>query len=121
MLPSETLFLDRDDVYNDEGARYRAYALYDEILRQVEADIAGAPRRGNLHFLKKIADDKDNEECRKQWHLVAEVAEAYPKLLAMAARLVRDDPAALPLREEREGQESQRGPGHVQRHDDGGG
>jgi hypothetical protein len=85
MLPSGTLFLDRDDVYNDEGARYRAYALYDEILRQVEADLAEAPRRSNLHFLKKIADDKDNEECRKQWHLVAEVAEAYPKLLVWLA------------------------------------
>jgi hypothetical protein len=85
MLPSGTLFLDRDDVYNDERARYRAYALYDVILRRVEADLASEARPRNMDCLKKVTDDQDKEEYLKQWHTVAEVAEAYPKLLVWLA------------------------------------
>ncbi len=85
MLPSATLFLDRDEVYNDARARFRAYALYDLVLSQVKADIEDRPRPRDMEFRKKVAGDRESDEYRQQWHIVAEVAEAYPKLLVWLA------------------------------------
>ena len=98
MLPSGTLFLDRDVVYQNLRARYQAYALYDLIFRQVRADLEGRPRpaAGRLPFpnkvpcgLNELADERREsieELLLTAWHTVAEVAEAYPKLLVWLAQ-----------------------------------
>jgi hypothetical protein len=85
MVPSGTLFLDRDDVYQDKRARYRAYALYDLVLGQVEADLAGETGPSKMAFLKEVPNDQSEDEYLKQWYTVAEVAEAYPRLLVWLA------------------------------------
>jgi hypothetical protein len=88
MLPSGTLFLDRDDVYQDARARYQAYGLYDAILGQVKDDLAGKARSTKMAFPSKVIDDsrgEDKEQLLAKWHTVAEVAEAYPKLLVWLA------------------------------------
>ena len=98
MLPSGTLFLDRDVVYQDSRARYQAYALYDLIFRQVRADLEGSPRPDASHLpfpnkvpygLSRLADERREsveELLLTAWHTVAEVAEAYPKLLVWLAQ-----------------------------------
>jgi hypothetical protein len=98
MLPSGTLFLDRDVVYQDLRARYQAYALYDLIFRQVRADLDGSPRpdAGRLPFPNKVPCGLSELAEKRQerlddllltaWHTVAEVAEAYPKLLVWLAQ-----------------------------------
>jgi hypothetical protein len=98
MLPSGTLFLDRDDVYRDLRAQYQAYALYDLVFRQVKADLDGGDRDDakRMPFPNRVPDGWKKLACERgesidslkltAWHTVAEVAEAYPKLLVWLAQ-----------------------------------
>lgn len=78
VLPSEWLFLDRDDVFENESARRRANDLYREIAEEVAAAPEFrhvAPPAGSGGGSVSADSDLD------WWHIMAEVAESYPRLL----------------------------------------
>jgi hypothetical protein len=81
VFPSEWLFLDRDDVFEDKHARQRAKFLYDKIA----AEVAAAPefRHGTRSSVPghDRATAETGEIDQDSWHIMAEVAEGYPRLL----------------------------------------
>jgi hypothetical protein len=77
-LPSEWLFLDRDDVFDNESARQRAWDLYSDVARQV----AAAPEFGNEPGPHESSpSDRAGQKNLEWWHIMAEVAESYPRML----------------------------------------
>ncbi len=94
MLPSGRFFFNRDSVFeNDRRARQRALWLYDQVLEDVEktaelsiveADRHKAQQPPFPKLRGKEPEIGDNE-CRRVWGVVAEVAAAYPRLLAWLA------------------------------------
>jgi hypothetical protein len=81
VLPSEWLFLDRDDVFESESAKRRAKDLYRKIAMEVvEAPEFrhGASRHMTCH---DGASTETGEIDLDSWHIMAEVAEGYPRLL----------------------------------------
>lgn len=94
MLPSGRFFLSRDSVYEtDRRARQRALWLYDQVLEDVEENAeldireAGRYKARQPPFPKLRGKEPgiDDLECRRVWGVVAEVAAAYPRLLAWLA------------------------------------
>src|SRR5438128_2725692 len=88
MGPSGELFLDRDEVYQSAGAQWRARWLYDHVRFKVHShselrDLGGrkpAPPR-ERPFPRRFRRHRHPVISRAHWHVVAEVAENYPKLL----------------------------------------
>src|SRR5437868_6340766 len=78
VLPSEWLFLDRDDVFENESAKRRAKDLYREIAKEV----AKAPEFPQVTPPAGVSDDSASDKNELEWwHIMAEVAESYPRLL----------------------------------------
>lgn len=77
VLPSEWLFLDRDVVFENASARRRARTLYDEVA----AEVANAPEFGQDRSSGTVGGSPGAEIDQDSWHVMAEVAESYPRLL----------------------------------------
>jgi hypothetical protein len=114
MSPSDSLFLDRDEVYESRRAKQRARWLYEWVSRDVDealspprppgpgqepADAQDGHKHKHKHKRKRKHEEKHKDKLRARpfprwresagkelislsnWHIVAEVAEEYPKLL----------------------------------------
>ena len=80
MLPSERLFLNRDEVFEDRRALKHASKLYNSIDEKVLDDL----KPQGVTCRDEVFESQEAEEQTK-WDTVAEVAEAYPKLLVWLA------------------------------------
>jgi hypothetical protein len=88
MLPSGALFFDRDTVYEIGRARHRADWLYEQVRFDVDSapefgDRAATPRGPQISPFPKYGQNPQVDDYK--WHVVAECAEVYPKLLVWLA------------------------------------